>query len=161
MTFGEKLQMLRAREGLSQDALAELLGVSRQAVSKWERDETLPETERVVRLSRHFGVTTDDLLKDGEDVAEPSAAPAPAPRLEAWLRRRGWLLGWIPLAAGLLWLLWVAAQALPTVGFLLAAEEPRWLFRLLWLYVPHFLPGLILAAGGAAVLVWGRRRARK
>ena len=42
MTFGEKLQKLRAREGLSQDALAELLDVSRQAVSKWERDETMP-----------------------------------------------------------------------------------------------------------------------
>ena len=37
MTFGEKLQKLRAREGLSQDALAELLNVSRQAVSRWER----------------------------------------------------------------------------------------------------------------------------
>lgn len=38
MTFGEKLQRLRARKGLSQDALAELLDVSRQAVSKWERE---------------------------------------------------------------------------------------------------------------------------
>ena len=46
MTFGEKLQKLRIREGLSQDALAELLNVSRQAVSRWERDETMPETER-------------------------------------------------------------------------------------------------------------------
>ena len=45
MTFGEKLQKLRSREGLSQDALAELLNVSRQAVSRWERDETMPETE--------------------------------------------------------------------------------------------------------------------
>nr|WP_295583321.1 helix-turn-helix domain-containing protein [uncultured Oscillibacter sp.] len=82
-------ETLRAREGLSQDALAELLGVSRQAVSKWERDETLPETEKAVRRSRHFRVTTDYLLKDGEDVAKPSAAPAPEPPLEAWLRHRG------------------------------------------------------------------------
>ena len=44
MTFGEKLQRLRAREGLSQDALAELLNVSRQAVSRWERDETSATT---------------------------------------------------------------------------------------------------------------------
>ena len=47
MTFGEKLQKLRVREGLSQDRLAELLDVSRQAVSKWERNETMPETEKV------------------------------------------------------------------------------------------------------------------
>ena len=53
MTFGEKLQMLRARRGLSQDALAEVLDVSRQAVSRWERNETLPETEKVIRLSRY------------------------------------------------------------------------------------------------------------
>ena len=45
MTFGEKLQTLRTRAGLSQDALAEALDVSRQAVSKWERDEAMPEAE--------------------------------------------------------------------------------------------------------------------
>ena len=62
MTFGEKLPMLRSRRGLSQDALAEALDVSRQAVSQWERNETLPETEKVIRLSRYFSVTTDYLL---------------------------------------------------------------------------------------------------
>ena len=45
MTFGEKLQSLRQRAGMSQDALAERLQVSRQAVSRWERDETMPETD--------------------------------------------------------------------------------------------------------------------
>ena len=48
MTFGEKLQSLRSRAGMSQDALAERLNVSRQAVSRWERDETMPETDKVV-----------------------------------------------------------------------------------------------------------------
>ena len=47
MTFGEKLQKLRARAGLSQDQLAELLDVSRQAVSKWERSEAMPEAEKL------------------------------------------------------------------------------------------------------------------
>ena len=67
MTFGEKLQRLRAREGLSQDALAELLEVSRQAVSKWEREEAMPEAEKLVRISQCFHVTTDYLLKDGPE----------------------------------------------------------------------------------------------
>ena len=62
MTFGEKLQRLRARKGLSQDALAELLDVSRQAVSKWERDETMPDPDKIVVLADLFGVTTDYLL---------------------------------------------------------------------------------------------------
>ena len=46
MTFGEKLQNLRQKAGMSQDALAEQLNVSRQAVSRWERDETMPETDK-------------------------------------------------------------------------------------------------------------------
>ena len=52
MTFGEKLQKLRTRAGLSQDQLAKLLDVSRQAVSKWERNEAMPEVEKLVRISR-------------------------------------------------------------------------------------------------------------
>ena len=64
MTFGEKLQSLRQRAGMSQDALAERLQVSRQAVSRWERDETMPETDKVVALADIFGVTTDYLLHD-------------------------------------------------------------------------------------------------
>ena len=67
MPFGEKLQKLRAREGLSQDALSELLNVSRQAVSRWERDGTMPETEKVIRISGCFHVTTDYLLKGGPE----------------------------------------------------------------------------------------------
>lgn len=67
MTFGEKLQRLRARAGFSQDALAELLDVSRQAVSKWERDEAMPEAEKLVRISDCFHVTTDYLLKEAPE----------------------------------------------------------------------------------------------
>ena len=54
MTFGEKLQKLRVREGLSQDRLAELLDVSRQAVSKWERNETMPDGPASWRASAVF-----------------------------------------------------------------------------------------------------------
>lgn len=64
MTFGEKLQQIRMKAGMSQDKLAEMLEVSRQAVSKWERDETMPETDKVIRISEIFNVTTDYLLKD-------------------------------------------------------------------------------------------------
>ena len=63
MTFGQKLQMLRQRAGMSQDVLAERLGVSRQAVSRWERDETMPDPDKIVVLADLFGVTTDYLLR--------------------------------------------------------------------------------------------------
>ena len=100
MTFGEKLQRLRAQRGLSQDALAEALGVSRQAVSRWERDETLPETEKVIRLSRYFQISIDDLLLEKAPVPERPALV----RLHAWWADRSWLLG-VGLAAVGLWLL--------------------------------------------------------
>lgn len=105
MTFGEKLQKLRAREGLSQDALAELLNVSRQAVSRWERDETMPETEKVIRISEHFRVTTDYLLKDGPEQAAPRSRPLPDPG-EVW-RKYGFVLGWLLALWGCPWL-WLA-----------------------------------------------------
>ena len=64
MTFGEKLQNLRKKSGISQDTLAEKIEVSRQAVSKWERDEAMPETDKLLRIARLFGVTTDYLLEN-------------------------------------------------------------------------------------------------
>ena len=62
MTFGEKLHRLRRERGLSQEALAAELGVSRQAVSRWELGEVVPDTANVLAVSRIFGVSTDYLL---------------------------------------------------------------------------------------------------
>ena len=77
MTFGEKIQKLRKEAGLSQEELSYQLGVSRQAVSKWERDSGYPETEKIIRMSKLFHVTLDYLLNedtkqqpaDGQDEA--------------------------------------------------------------------------------------------
>ena len=64
MTFGEKLQTLRRERGLSQEALAEQLRVSRQAVSKWELDAARPDIDNVLALAALFEVSTDYLLLD-------------------------------------------------------------------------------------------------
>ena len=101
MTFGEKLQRLRARAGLSQDQLAELLDVSRQAVSKWERNEAMPEAEKIVRISRQFGVSTDYLLLEEREEPETARAQTPAGlwgRIKQWYRNKGYLLAWILVA---------------------------------------------------------------
>ena len=63
MTLGERLIQLRAKAGLSQDTLAEQLGVSRQSVSKWENDASVPDLEKLVKLSGVFGVSLDELVK--------------------------------------------------------------------------------------------------
>ncbi len=62
MSFGENLQMLRKKNQLSQEGLAEILGVSRQAVSKWELGEGYPEVEKLLILSKKLSVSLDSLL---------------------------------------------------------------------------------------------------
>lgn len=74
MTFGEKIQKLRKEAGLSQEELSYQLGVSRQAVSKWERDNGYPETEKIVRMSRLFNVSLDYLLND-DDLQKTEISP--------------------------------------------------------------------------------------
>jgi transcriptional regulator with XRE-family HTH domain len=64
MKLSEKIQYLRNKNGMSQEKLAELCFVSRQSISKWEMDISLPETEKLLVLSHIFGVTIDVLLKD-------------------------------------------------------------------------------------------------
>ena len=64
MTFGEKIQFLRKQNGMSQEQLASQLTVSRQAISKWELDSSVPDTDNVVQLSKLFKVSADYLLND-------------------------------------------------------------------------------------------------
>ena len=65
MKLGQKITQLRKKSHLSQEALAEKMNVSRQAVSKWESNQSIPDIEKIVDLSELFGVTTDYLLKNG------------------------------------------------------------------------------------------------
>lgn len=74
MTLGQRISHLRTGAGLSQDALAEQLGVSRQSVSKWETDGSVPELDKLVRLSQVFGVTLDELVKGTADAPSGSEA---------------------------------------------------------------------------------------
>lgn len=64
MKLSEKITAQRKAHGLSQEELADRLGVSRQAVSRWEQGSALPDANNLVQLSRTFGVTTDYLLHD-------------------------------------------------------------------------------------------------
>ena len=83
MTFGEKLSKARKENNYTQEQLADILGVSRQSISKWESDVTYPETDKLIRLSELFHCSLDYLLKDGEPQrGSPGAAtcaPSPAP----------------------------------------------------------------------------------
>ena len=76
MIFADKLIALRKKAGWSQEELAQQLNVSRQSVSKWEGTQSVPDLDKIVQLSRIFGVSTDYLLKD-ELEAQETAEPEP------------------------------------------------------------------------------------
>lgn len=66
MNFGEKLTSLRKQKGLSQEELGYQLNVTRQTVSKWELGQTTPEMDKLVEMSKIFGVTVDELTNESE-----------------------------------------------------------------------------------------------
>lgn len=72
MILADKIIELRKKAGWSQEELAEQLGVTRQSVSKWEGAQSVPDMEKVVQMSRLFGVTTDFLLKDELEAPQPA-----------------------------------------------------------------------------------------
>lgn len=129
--MGERILRLRRAKGVSQEELAAQVGVSRQAVGKWESGQSSPEPEKLVALSEYFGVSTDHLLK-----GEADAAPQPAPKAA---RRAN---------AGLLT---AAATAANLLG--LAAACICWLE---WQSAAALLPGLALQAAGCLLYAAGQ-----
>lgn len=113
MKLSEKITVCRRRLGLSQEELANRLGVSRQAVGKWENGSAVPETSKLLLLAQTLGVTADWLLSDDDDCgknaaqADSPSAQAPTPdwigtlpdTLQKLFRRWGWLIG-VYLAVG-------------------------------------------------------------
>ena len=100
MKLSEKILYYRKKAGLSQEELAGRVGVSRQAVSKWELGDAAPEVDKLRALAREFGITVDELLSE-EAPREPEQAPPPPPPRHSptagWLGRMvgrwGWLAG--------------------------------------------------------------------
>lgn len=69
MNIADRIQNLRKAKGISQEELADKIGVSRQAVSKWESEQSIPDVEKIILLSDYFETTTDYLLKGIEPAA--------------------------------------------------------------------------------------------
>ena len=119
MNLSEKILYCRKKAMLSQEALAERIGVSRQAVSKWETGEAVPEVTKLLGLAQTFGVSTDWLLSEDDPAPEAPAEPmksAPPESTHTWvddvpgmlgnlLRKYGWLFGVRMAGSGLLFLL--------------------------------------------------------
>ena len=102
MSLAEKMIELRKQNGLSQQDLADRLGVSRQAISRWETGAVQPLADSVKSLAQVFQVSTDYLLNDDLDDPTPLHPPQPAPPQEEptpTRKHRKWLLALAALAA--------------------------------------------------------------
>ena len=122
MTLGERICQLRREQGLSQEALADRMGVSRQAVSKWEKNLSYPDTENLLALAALFGVSADELAglrRESENRAEEETPPPPAPRRR---RRFHVILGGAVILMVVLAVL--ALRIAPLVVFHQVTEEP-------------------------------------
>lgn len=78
MSIADRIQQLRKSKGVSQEELADRIGVSRQAVSKWESEQSMPDIEKIILLSDYFETTTDFLLKGIEPTREAEKKPSAA-----------------------------------------------------------------------------------
>ncbi|MDD6488979.1 MAG: helix-turn-helix transcriptional regulator [Clostridia bacterium] len=72
MTFAEKLKSMRKQSGMSQEKLAEKIGVSRQAITKWENDTGIPDIENILAISSIFNVSVDELLSNEKNMKQPT-----------------------------------------------------------------------------------------
>ena len=109
MNIADRIQLLRKAKGISQEVLADEIGVSRQAVSKWESEQSMPDLEKIILLSDYFETTTDYLLKGVEPIKESEK------KWNAlWFTIAGTILNIVGLILAIV--IWLEIQRIYTVG---------------------------------------------
>lgn len=170
MNISDRIQSLRKAKGITQEQLADAVGVSRQAVSKWEAEQSAPDLERVVAMAEYFDVTTDYLLRGIEPAPKKGSGSRVSPRtmciIATALDAAGLILGgglwfeyqnWLCVAVMLIFQL-----AAVTVWLLTKGERPRWFWavnvwflgvipavfinEVVWLVIPH-VAGILYLKG--------------
>ncbi len=146
MQFFEKLQFLRKEKLMTQEELAEKLNVSRQAVSKWEANQTMPEIEKIMQIADLFDVSIDYLLKDSEQNIKHSVKND----VNRKKTNRGFIMGIVVLSLGFLgiltlYILYISLQhqmgTLSLGDFL--NKNDTWIFFLIC-FMLSFLGGLLI-----------------
>ena len=161
MTLAEKLLALRTEKGLSQEDLAEQMGVSRQSVSKWETGQSVPDLDRIIKLADLFGVTVDELVREGERPQPPEPKVIYVERERKPERTTAQIIGIVFECAGVgmiavgfigLGLLFLIGLALVILGLplLLAKKHPFLITG--WLVVAE---SLLVLSPNTSVVPWG------
>ncbi|MCM1438081.1 MAG: helix-turn-helix domain-containing protein [Roseburia sp.] len=169
--FGERIYNLRKKRGLSQEEFADGLGVSRQAVSKWETGQSVPDSEKAAAIGAFFGVSLDWLI-NGEEVKPPEVAAEfiadsapqtePQPQAEpAPKKRAGWMKALI--IAGVVTLAFIGVCALSAFIFMLAVMKSQNLadpetFYMLLIVVPGWAVIFLIAFIVSIIVIVKKRK---
>ena len=168
MQVGENIYRLRSENSMSQGELSEILNVSRQSISKWENGMAMPELDKLIKLSRLFGVTLDQLVSD-EETPKPCGQTRGKPGTGLILRWVAAGLIMIPSAVMLLVSLSknglfslggteIICGAAMLTGVLLASDfDPKVLLMTTLIYMGAFMTGMRLPQMNGPVydlLVW-------
>ncbi len=153
MNISDRIQSLRKAKGITQEQLADAVGVSRQAVSKWEAEQSVPDLERVVAMAEYFDVTTDYILRGIEPAPKKGSGSRVSPRtmciIATALDVAGLILGgglwfeyqnWLCVAVMLIF-----QFAGVTVWLLAKGERPRWFWAVNVWFV-SLLPCLLISS---------------
>lgn len=170
LEFGERIYNLRKKSGLSQEEFADKLGVSRQAVSKWETGQSVPDSEKASAMARFFGVSLDFLV-NGEDTAgarqpvtaetentqavEETAPAQPAKKKPGWVRAI--------IIAGIITLAFIGVSALSAFIFMLVTMKAANLgnaetFYMLLIVVPGWAVIFIIAFVVSIIVIKKRKK---
>ena len=162
MNLGETIYRLRTKAGMSQDALAGALDVSRQSVSKWENNAAVPDLDKLIKLSEVFGVTLDELV--GREAPAPAAPAAPTAQSPPPYRTIGAiLLGFGLLTTLLLSILGgfvlgvMVGLPFTIVGSICIASTEGILFKSAWAFFSIYAPLLSYFALNFMGFGWGIR----
>lgn len=185
MTLGEKLQLLRKSRGLSQEQLAEVLEVSRQAVSKWENNDSEPDLDKLRAICTYFGVTTDYLIWEDPENAPQGSDPTQkaddhAARREAtraFVRENGHWLGYALSIVGAVQLcrmvfprlaLWIAMrsyqrqwEAFPEVAEQYNEAFSQTISTFGTVLLPYYLLYGAMIVGGLLLARWMKKRSKE
>ncbi len=156
--FGEKVQSLRKLKGMSQEELVQHINVSRQAVSKWELNDTLPDIEKLIKISELFEVTIDTLVKDEKKLETNIASQCKVISDEEKLHKRYQIIGCFCLCFSIISysIIWILAKVNPPQVSYYRSNQDRYIVGLelfvwvhdlsgfLWLCFFIFVSGLLL-----------------
>ncbi len=171
MKLYEKITVYRKKCGLSQEALAEKIGVSRQAVSKWETGDALPEITKLKALADCFGVTIDFLLDDNADEYKPQNNKQTTgfdrvvdgvgdlfERFVLYLKNHSWIVGVVAILIGICIAIRGLMEFSPAIGFLQFGVSSIAILLVLILGIAYMAVGILLIAAGVKIIKKSKKK---